>query len=224
MKILPNGVAVIEGDSHHGSWCEKEGLVHDKFTAGVIRQAITKYNVTNAVDAGANIGTLTRVMLDAGVQVHAFECNPAALECLRYNCPEAVIRDHGLSDRCEENRFRPLENAGASFAYSVMKPEDIAPDIQVNMATLDAYGIRPGFIKLDVEGYEVKALRGAQCTIQACKPVILCEVNKGALERAGSSDTELRNMLHSYGYRLTVIQHDCAFGDPQFDVLAIPLT
>lgn len=222
MIILPNGVAAIEGDTHHRVWVEQEGLIHDLFTANIIRKVFAKYRVTQAIDAGANIGTLTRVMLNAGARVFAFECNPAAVECLRHNCPEASVYECALSDKAGKIAFVPLDNAGASFTVGVL-PAKGNNCIQVQAMTLDQLCIKPGFIKLDIEGFETRALMGAQNMIARHSPVILCEFNKGALDRAGSSVEELRKLLQRLGYnRQEIIQPDCKWGDPQFDVLCTP--
>lgn len=227
MKVLNNGAAVIDGDTHHAIWVEQEGLVHDLFTANIIRKAFTRYQVTCAIDAGANIGTLTRVMLDAGARVHAFECNPAAAECLRHNCPEAHVYEVALSDKPGELAFVPDANAGASYTldHSPLDPRATSETSYaiVHSMALDSYLIQPGFIKLDIEGFEVRALEGARRIIARHRPVILCEVNQGALMRADTSDELLRSLLQDFfGYQLKIVQPDCQWGDPQFDILCTP--
>lgn len=218
MIILPNGVAVIEGDSHHSVWCSTEGLVHDKFTSSIIAGIMKEYRVKAAFDCGANIGTLTRCMLDAGASVLAFEPNPAALACLEFNCPQATIIPAGVGDVFEMAGLQLQPNAGASY---LSKGKDVA------ITTLDRFqrwlGDRPlGFIKLDVEGYEEKALKGGLTIIRKHKPVILCEINEAALIRCGSSPKNVFDLIEVEGYRWHIIQPDCKAGDPQFDILAIP--
>jgi hypothetical protein len=57
-------------------------------------------------------------------------------------------------------------------------------------------------MKLDIEGWEVRALLGASATIRAHRPVILCEANRTALERAGSSLQELHGLMVGFGYHM----------------------
>ena len=220
MIILPNNVAVIKGDTHHALWCATEGLVHDRFTAAEIRSRM--FEVKVAIDAGANIGTLTRVMIDSGATVHAIECNPAAIECLRYNCPEAIIHPFALSDVEEELQFIPnRENAGASFTW---KEERIGwlTNNPVKAVPLDFLNLEPGFIKFDIEGAEVAALKGAWQTIMKCRPCMMIEVNRGALERFGENEESLISLLRAMKYSTAIIQPNCKAGDPQYDILAIP--
>jgi Methyltransferase FkbM domain len=55
--------------------------------------------------------------------------------------------------------------------------------------TIDQFNLNPDLIALDVEGYELSALRGAVETIQRCRPTIICkqyaEVVTGFLEGLG---------------------------------------
>lgn len=220
MKILPNDVAVIEGDTHHAVWIKDHGLVHDQFTASYIKAAMKRFDVKVAVDAGANIGTLTRPMLNTGAEVHAFECNPEALECVRYNCPKAKIYPVGLSDKQQAFCFVKEANAGASY---LSKPEDTEERLFVHTVPLDMYDLDPQFIKLDIEGFEVKAIKGAERTIRRARPMIFAEVNCGALLRAGHSEQELWEALARLDYRVTIVQPGLQIGSPQYDVFAMPL-
>jgi FkbM family methyltransferase len=77
--------------------------------------------------------------------------------------------------------------------------------IEVPTTTLDVYAEQTGvehlsFVKLDIEGAEVSALRGAQHVLRRCKPVIAVEYNRVTARRAGSSIEELDELLDSYGY------------------------
>lgn len=232
MVILPNGVAVIAGDTHHAQWCATEGLVHDKWMAQQITQVILQRGVKLCVDGGANIGTLTKPMLEAGCLVVAFEPNPEAAACLRHNCPSlgCAVHEVGLSDSSAQMVLLPCPNAGArhisrTAPISAMPGEVLltqAPPNPVMVAPLDGYGLNPGLIKLDVEGFEVFALQGARKTIKRHRPAIIAEVNAAALGRNNHTPHCLFDEFRKMGYRYKIMQPDCHFGDPQYDVLALP--
>lgn len=229
MKIIPGiNVAVIEGDTAHARWIEELGTIHhDPWFRDQILRHIKPGDVV--VQGGANIGTLTRAMLDAGADIIVFEPNPEALNCLVHNCPEIRWRGQvfngALSDTLGKVRFIKDQNAGASFCKSdaSIDRHPVAKEGEVWCYVLDIPNTRePSLILLDIEGFEVRALRGAAQTIARCKPTIICEVNRGALVRAGTTDAELFALLESYGYSFTILQPDCRIGDPQYDILATP--
>ena len=223
MNILQNGVAVVDGDTHHGVWCAEQGLVHDKWFAGEITKHLKPGDV--AIDCGANIGTLTRAMLDAGAYVVAIDANHAALECLQKNCggERVFILRAAVSDLPGVIRVVPDINAGASYCAEVEEGEVLAE----NTATVAAIALDdldvgdPVVIKLDVEGYEVKALRGARNLIRRCRPVLIVEVNPSALQRAGDSEAALLAIIEELGYEWKIMQPQCKRGDEQYDVECI---
>lgn len=219
MTILPNGVAVIDGDTHHAKWCAEKGLVHDRWFADEICKHLKKYSFV--IEGGCNIGTLTAAMLEKGAIVLAIDPNTEAEGCIRKNCEKWAsnlffIR-RGLSDRVGGDGLHKNTNAGASY---------LGPGPDVVFTTTETIDILSDglqyvtLIKLDIEGYEVKALKGARDTIEKWHPVLILEVNRFALERAGDSDDALFALVEEMGYSWRVMQDNCRRGDPQFDIEA----
>ncbi len=54
---------------------------------------------------------------------------------------------------------------------------------------------------MDIEGAELKALRGARGIIERHLPVVVCEVNEAFLEGFGQSRGELHDFMDGFGYR-----------------------
>jgi Methyltransferase FkbM domain len=89
------------------------------------------------------------------------------------------------------------------------RPEDILSAETVMGLRVDdivSESARIGFLKIDVEGYEYKAFRGARKTLERNRPVITSEFCPGALEaRSGLSRREYLEFLVSLGYEVLVL-------------------
>lgn len=226
MKLLSNNIAVLEHDSHISKWVEETGkLAHDSWLLPQLDPYLLEGNV--AVDGGANIGDHTGYYLSKVGRhgmVMAFEPNPEAYECLVHNCPYAVNLKYGLSDASGIRQLEVLDNVGASYIRplgpaGVLDLSATSSKNQINLRTLDSFKLdQLNFLKLDIEGWEGKAIIGAQQTISRFKPVMLIEVNRGALARAGCSEQQLLDLLDNFGYKCRPLQEV----GPQYDVLCTP--
>lgn len=214
--IIENGVAVIDGDTHHRHWIREAGrLDHDFWFAGQICQHLRIGD--RAIEVGAHIGTLTRPMIDAGAFVDAFEPNQEAFECLLHNCKSDRLFafPYAVGDRCSTVQLHRAQNAGASFV-TLTETGDIP------IVTLDSLpGRRVRLIKIDAEGWELRVLLGAERLIEEFHPVIIAEVNQSALERVGDSEAALYDFLQRHRYKTRIIQPQCSAGDPQYDLEAV---
>lgn len=132
-----------------------------------------------AIDVGAHVGLWARDLSHYFPQVVCFEPDPMNAQCLRLNCPKAVVMEMALGAQAGKAYLSfQTENTGAAF---------ISDDgMEVQMQTLDAYGLSPSIIKIDVEGFELRVLEGAEKTIRRWKPAICLEIK----DNAGKYDIE----------------------------------
>jgi FkbM family methyltransferase len=83
--------------------------------------------------------------------------------------------------------------------------------IRIPAVRLDEYAFqkRPiSFIKIDIEGAEPFALRGAKNILRNDRPVILSEVHPGQLAQvAGITPNDFLNQMKQYGYNCHEIQN-----------------
>lgn len=138
-----------------------------------------------AVDLGANIGLFSSQFAKRFETVWAFEPIPDIRACLERNVPENVIvQPFAVGDRPSVQKMhQTVKNAGGSFIFDhpdIPVPPSNPPSanriIDVEVRTLDSFDIENvDLIKLDIQGAEYLALRGAEQTIKRWKPVIMIE-------------------------------------------------
>ena len=59
----------------------------------------------------------------------------------------------------------------------------------------------PDLVKIDIEGFEVHALRGASELLQKTRPMMIIEVHPKRLEHLGESVSELFEITEAAGYQ-----------------------
>lgn len=60
-------------------------------------------------------------------------------------------------------------------------------------------------IKMDIEGFEIEAIRGMSQLIKRCRPIMIVEVNEERLTAQGESSTRLLELLESFDYKLRAL-------------------
>jgi FkbM family methyltransferase len=168
---------------------------------------------TVVIDGGAQLGYLTLRLaraVGAAGQVHAFEPDPRAVPMLREHVvsnqlPWVTVNESGLLDRaCSVDLALPAVLGWASVIPGAWNAEATA---RVPMTTLDVYvsehRIEPeeiSLIKLDLEGAELDALRGARGTLSATHSAVLVEYLPERMRQVGQDPQELFRLMHSCGF------------------------
>ena len=170
------------------------------------------------VDGGANAGLHTIPLAEAVGEhgrVLAFEPSPCLVESLMKTLNERNIRNvqirqtalslrhgtakfHWLKNRAAESslsnaRIDPAQDEVESFDVTTVRLDDILP------TTFD----RCRFIKLDLEGAEFDALRGARQCLLRDRPTVILEFGYHAAAQAwGYDQAEWDAFYDAVGYRL----------------------
>jgi FkbM family methyltransferase len=175
----------------------------------------------HVVDAGAHIGLFAMHMAAAvgpSGSVHCFEPFDANAECLALAIEEnrfggRVILERaavGAAGGTAQLVYAPLTlNSGGAFigqpGVQVPPGHETRP---VRTIALDEYPLpRPiRFIKIDVEGAEPQALRGAARLLRADRPVILSEVHPSQLKLvSGVTPAAFIAQMTDLGYRCQLL-------------------
>jgi FkbM family methyltransferase len=170
-----------------------------------------------AIDVGANVGWHTLLMSHiVGPQgrVLAIEPNPSVCVELRRNLQinrvqnvEVIACAAGDTDGLLSFLAPAASEPGAASGHVVATSETGHGIVSVPARTLDAVVTetnvdRLDFVKLDIEGYEWPALRGAEKTIARFRPSIVFEFDAAYAPRGGGSSEVLSDFFARFGYRL----------------------
>ena len=179
------------------------------------------------IDIGANLGLYTAISmhhLDAGGRIVAFEPHPKSYEFLQKNvaanqidgrtCPRVDTFKLAATPESGRQKLRlNPENRGDNRMYhgtyqGKMEEWDTLPvegrPVDDVLAELGIEEVN--FVKVDIQGYEQKAISGFQKTLARSQNVILLsEFWPKGLQEAGGSATEYLQMLTNLGFALHVL-------------------
>lgn len=173
-----------------------------------------------AIDGGANIGFFTMLMaklVGPTGRVIAFEpaeqnINKIATNAKLNNFENVTIVSNPLWSKSEEVTFHNAQHSG----YSSLVRTPLTVSAQSKQAiSLDAYlgnkSIHPKLIKLDIEGSELHALKGAGKRLAWGNPYVVCEACWENLARFGHTITGLREYVADFGYQTFLLRGDGGF-------------
>lgn len=167
------------------------------------------------LDVGANVGFYTCLMglrVGRGGSVHAFEPEPRNVERIRTNVAlndleETVrIHEHAVSDRAGRSVFHRHDEVHSGWGSLERHPRH-REELQVEAVTLDGFlGEEEidevDLLKIDVEGSELRVLRGARSALRHRKiRHILVEWNGYWSQRLRTDPSEFLGILTDSGYR-----------------------
>ena len=178
------------------------------------------------LDVGANVGAYVLQLAHwsrPNGRVIAFEPNPAAAQLLEWHA-----RVNRLTDRVAVIRAAVGAESGTAMMrvagidgrgrLGVENPElagHTAP-VQVPVTTIDAFcgarGLKPRWLLIDIEGYEIAALQGARRTLAADpRPEVVVEFHPSAWPLSGTSRAAAEALLRELGATPVLLT---AQGDP----------
>jgi FkbM family methyltransferase len=167
-----------------------------------------------AVDVGAWYGPWTRGLRRIADRVVAVEPTAELAGCLAAAYPDVRVVEAVASDHAgTAELFLPSGGPGAgtsSVEYGTGQPVTVA---RVTLDELDLREVR--FVKLDVEGHELPALRGAERTVRRDRPLLLVELE----ERIQPVEPVL-DLLAGWGYRPYVMPDGRWLPLDGFDLIA----
>ncbi len=161
------------------------------------------------------------VLLDAakpGCEILAIEADPIRYEELKRNCrvwqDETGVaiesRFAAVCDREGAIEFQSTESnvSGGLFRHPVEHENTTWTTIQVPGTTLDTLfpETPPDFVKIDVEGVELRIFRGAEAILRARQTIFFVEVHSWADPEGQSSPAEVHAWMKERGYHAVSVR------------------
>jgi FkbM family methyltransferase len=176
-------------------------------------------------DVGANVGLMSlyasKVVGPSGF-VLAFEPSPDVLNLLHLNVEDSNIKvlPYGIGNADTLQTFCAQgTSSAASFVEEVTEinsrfhPDRAIERVTVTMRKLDtildaALSPPPALVKIDIEGFELEALKGADRLLSTVRPALLIEIHPRQLGLSGGSEDELLQALVRQQYHWSIIDRN----------------
>lgn len=206
------GVYLPDDDTHFEQHLAK-GVTfdgHGTYQFEKIKAGIDAVRVRRtAIDIGAHVGLWSMVLQKYFTQVIAFEPVPAHIECFERNLEKVLVsknlpgKGHVQLLPCALGSETKLIKINAVPDNSGNARVDPKGSVIVDQKRLDDFVLPDvSFIKIDVEGYELDVVRGAERTIRTYRPVMVIEQKPGHAQRYGYKEIEAVELVMKWGATL----------------------
>ena len=166
-------------------------------------------------DVGANIGETTlnfAKILGKKGKVHSFEPDPINHIFLKKNVglnpfENILLNQLGIGNESGTFRIHTFDKNNKGMNRIVSNTVDIDEYREIMVTTIDKYVEenniqKVDLIKIDIEGYEFNALKGASKVLNKFRPKLFIELDNQNLNAQGSSAKELVTHLIGIGYNV----------------------
>lgn len=220
---LYNGWTIPSKEQHFQQW-----LLPNKTTNYQDKPYFTSIdhckNLNLAIDIGANIGMMTRRYAGVFKNVIAFEPVDINYQCLKDNTDdldnvtaydvgigneEKIIDIHNNEDYVNSGGWSIVDFNNNEWQHYNKEIKLLSQSITVK--TLDSYNLKPDYIKIDTQNYELEVLKGAEKTIRENKPIIQLEVEK--MKTRDVLEHAVTKLMKEFDYNpIKIIKKDWIFG------------
>lgn len=157
-------------------------------------------NFDIAIDIGANIGLHTLRLSNKFEHVYSFEPFGLNYLCLSENTKNiSNVTKYKIGLGSKQGNLhiclpKDSDNCGAASLVDFKNSQLKLEQEKIEIKRLDDFNLSPSLIKIDVQGYELEVLKGAEQTIKKYHPILIVEVGKG------EPLSKIRKFLFQFGY------------------------
>ena len=168
------------------------------------------------LDIGANIGFYAKILSDfvgnVG-KVHSFEPDKINFQYLENNLrgrANVVLINKAVSDNA--GIIKVYKSKELNVDHRTYPVDDYEAVEEIEATSIDQYinsAFKVEFIKLDIQGYEISALKGMENTIKSNpKITMLLEFWPYGLHAAGHTVREFCDLINSFGLKIFFLEKD----------------
>ena len=191
-----NGVWVPSNDIHLQEWLDGKPFTQNKCLNKFLQHCkdnSIKFNTV--IDVGAWCGTWSLAVGPLAKNIIAFEPDELHFQCLQKNKLSNMT--------CYNFALGSKEQQVGLSRDTFTQAKHIIDKGIIQMQTLDSYNFTDvDFIKIDVEGYEMEVLRGADDTLQKTK-YLMIELNNNS-KKFGASNGIIEKHLDQLGWEILI--------------------
>jgi FkbM family methyltransferase len=171
------------------------------------------------LDVGAHVGEFSILMARwAGSEghVYAFEPTPVTRTALEDHLTLNEVEDRisvipmAVSDDCGTAEFYVVSDSPENTLSQKHTRLPGAEKVTVKVTTIDAFcaerRLVPRLIKMDIEGFELHALRGARETLLSHRPLVVVEMHPMNWPEIGVDRSDIAGLINSIGYSVVGLE------------------
>lgn len=179
----------------------------------ILLKKILKKNLNlsdNTIDVGCHKGEILELLLKYAPNGKHFAIEPIPYfyKRLKDKFPSVEVLPYALSDENSQSEFFWIKNKPAYSGLNkraFSEKNNNIEKIKVEVKRLDDIipeNVSINFIKIDVEGAEMKVLKGAQTTLKKNKPLIAFEFGIGGSDYYQTNAADIFNFLENLNYKI----------------------
>ncbi|MCD6018252.1 MAG: nlpE1 [Bacteroidetes bacterium] len=183
----------------------------DAFEISLMKKYIKKGDTV--LDIGANIGfyaeILSEIVGEKG-QVHCFEPDATNFKHLQNRCKKlsnVTANNKAVSEKTETIKIYTSKQLNVD--HRTYKPDEYDQEIEIEAIAVDEYlksSSLVNFIKMDIQGFEMSAVKGMTKTLASQDLKMLSEFWPYGMRKAGTSVLEYFKFLAQYGFYIYLIE------------------
>ena len=175
----------------------------------------------SVLDIGANIGFYAEILsslVGEKGKVHCFEpdtTNFKHLESRSKNLKNITVNNKAVSDKTETIKIYTSKKLNVD--HRTYKPDEYDQEIDIHAISIDEYLLsinstqidkKISFIKMDIQGFEMSAIKGMHNTLQSPDLKLLSEFWPYGMKKAGTSVLDYFNFLKQYQFFIYLIDNN----------------